>query len=110
MTHGRPRRRCSICSHAARAAIDALLVAGDRQRDLVARFNLSADALKLGIGWRMCGLPTPPLPRWLPATLPGERTAVDLLGSVATLQARLMALLRRAERSLRFENGSFGGS
>jgi hypothetical protein len=28
-----------------------------------------------------------------------ERTAVDLLGSVATLQARLMALLRRAERS-----------
>jgi hypothetical protein len=42
-----------------------------------------------------------------PDTLP-ERTAVELLGSVATLQARLMALLRRAIAG--FENGAFGGS
>lgn len=86
-------RKCSVCEHAQRTVIDEALVRGDKLRKLAQDFGLSEFAL--------CRHKA----SHLPARLAQAQAAIevsqadDLLAKVASLQARTLAILDKAERA-----------
>jgi hypothetical protein len=91
----RPGRHCTICGHRNRPAIDQALLTGRSQSSIASEFTLSRDALSRHylrhVSVEAADGSAPPASE----TADGP---VDLVGSVASLQARVMALLKKAER------------
>lgn len=86
-------RRCSICDHPEREAVDAALVAGEPYRNIAERFSVSLGAIARHKADH------------LPTTLAQAQEAAeiargdDLLAQVRGLQERTLAILTRAELS-----------
>ncbi len=95
MTGGRPGRRCSICGHEQVAAINAALAEGQQALGIAIEYKVSPDALSRH---RINHLPHAALGESPAQVLLGEGST-DLLGRLADLQARVLVLLRRAERA-----------
>ena len=96
MAGGRPGRRCGVCGHAHRAAIDAQLLSGVPQHSVAAEHGLSRDAVSrhwLGHVRSVDGLAGEVLS---PAV--GD-SQIDLIGGVVALRDRLRIILGRAERA-----------
>jgi len=86
-------RRCTICTHPDREAIDAALVAGGPLRDIAGQFRISKSALARHKGSH------------IPACLAKAQDAHEiaqadsLLAQVRDLQAKALRILARAERA-----------
>lgn len=86
-------RKCTICTHAKRDAIDSALVNGESYRAIAAQFEVSTSALQRHKGHH------------LPATLAQARNAgeatrgEDLLEQVGALRARALQILTQAEEA-----------
>jgi hypothetical protein len=87
----RPARR-SICLHQHRNAIDAKLLASQPQHVVAAEHSVSRDALSRHFLRHLSAHSADQAP-----AVPGEPPQVDVIGSVADLQGRVMRLLQRAE-------------
>ena len=86
-------RKCTVCAHPEREAIDAALVAGDSYRRIAAQFALSATSLRRHKKNH--------LPEALARAQDAHEVAQadDLLAQVRELQERALAILTKAERS-----------
>ena len=86
-------RKCTVCTHEARAEIDRALVAGDTFRHIAARFDTSTGALQRHKADH--------LPGRLAKAQEAEEVAQadDLLCQVQDLQARALAILDKAEEA-----------
>ena len=86
-------RRCTVCAHREREAIDAALAAGEPYRGIARRYTVSPDAVE-----RHNKVHVPAA-----MALASEAAAVahgdDLLAQLRDLQARVVGLLDRAERA-----------
>lgn len=86
-------RRCTVCDHPDREAIDAALVAGGSLRDIAGQFRISKSALARHKG------------NHIPAALAKAQDAHEiaqadsLLAQVRDLQAKALRILARAERA-----------
>ena len=86
-------RKCTVCKHKERAAIDTALLAGASFRDLAGQFRLSKTSL--------CRHKGEHLPRELSKAHEAQQisSADDLLGQVQALHGKAMAILNTAEKS-----------
>jgi len=86
-------RRCSVCDHADRAAIDGALVAGEPFRHIAARYGVSTTALQRHKADH------------IPAALSTAKAAVqvanadDLLMQLGLLRSKSLTLLMKAEQA-----------
>ena len=86
-------RRCSICTHPGRLAIDEALVRGEANRALAARYTLSEAAVRRHKAQH--------LPRTLVKAKAAEEVAEadDLLAQIQRLQAITLGILGRAAQA-----------
>ena len=84
-------RKCTVCKHKERAAIDTALLGGASFRDLAGQFRLSKTSL--------CRHKGEHLPRELSKAHEAHQisAADDLLRQVQDLQTRALTILRKAE-------------
>jgi hypothetical protein len=91
---GRPGRRCSICAHAHRGAIDSALMTGRHQASIADEHAVSRDALSRHylrhISHAMADQP--------PIQDADHPERVDLTADVMGLRKRLFGMLMRAEK------------
>ena len=88
-------RRCTVCSHTKREAIDQALVAGDGPRPLAARFGLSKQAITRH---RDNHVPTPTMREAAQAAVAAEGAiGVSMVADATALRDRALVLLGKAE-------------
>ena len=88
-------RRCTVCDHPDREAIDLALVAGGSLRDIAGQFRISKSALARHKGSHV--------PACLAKAQEAQEVAQadDLLAQLRDLQARTLAILTKAEEGTR---------